>query len=198
MKIIIKELNDTERERMHQICISLFLTGHCYALAIALSRGTGWPIYGIIKDGLVWHAGVRDENERFWDARGRVDDGKIGEPFGLGDGLMMRQVTEEELQVTKFMNEIVIHRASVLAQMIWPNLPWNREAYRTRVLSFIRELDEISRKHQVWIRSEVPNRAMVVDQMDGREGFQVEPSATGQYFLKRYFESEQAHETAVC
>jgi hypothetical protein len=185
MKTIIEKFDEENWESVYEMCVAMYLQPNCYAFAIALSRGTGWPMHGILAHDTIWHAGVRDENGRFRDARGIVPEAEIGQALDIDPPYVTRVVAEEDLFRIKPIPDRLVVRASIMAEALWPELPWKKEAFRSRAIAFTEELAELCRKHKVWIRPPT-DHLMYIEEPYGDEGFRIQPTMLGQYAVNRY------------
>jgi hypothetical protein len=62
---------DTESaEFIRDLLIGTCLDGQCYEFAFAVSRGTGYPMIGLIVDDVIRHVAVALPDGRYLDARG--------------------------------------------------------------------------------------------------------------------------------
>ena len=177
---------------LHRTCLSMYLDGKCYAFATALHQGLGWPIIGlIIAKGVIRHVGVQGPDGELYDARGFVPKGKFEEPFGFPCPYDLRPVTINDLRRAGESceeRERSVRMARKMAETLWPELPW-KESLAGRVSAFASELEELSRKHGLWIRSPVPAAAplIAVDDEDA-EGYILRPTVEGIAFtIDRYY-----------
>jgi hypothetical protein len=186
MTTTFKALEAQDRKMLHDIILAMCLDGHCYAFAIALNRGTGWPMFGLMKDNVVRHAVVRDPIGVFHDARGEVIEKELGRPFGLKDPYVLKSVSEEELFSIKQISEYTIESASKKAQILWPELPWKSETLKNRIFAFSKELEAISRKHGLWLRAFLPTTPPVIAEDFGKElGYELGLTIDGSYTIRR-------------
>ena len=181
MPTLLKPLEKEDYERLHTMLIGMCLDGYCYALAIAFSRGIGWPMVGLMQDNVIRHAAVIEPDGTFWDARGRItDEAEFGRPFNIQPPHDLRLVFEDDLNAFKPVGEAMI--ASVLrkAQFLWPELPWKEGTLRTRALAFAEELESLSRKHGLWLRGCFPATPPVLAEgYDDEVGYKLEPTVDG-------------------
>jgi hypothetical protein len=188
MATIVKELPPETREFLHSFLKASCIDGKCYAFAIALYRGLGWPMVGLMLGEVIRHAGVRDPEGRFWDARGAVTEEKIGEPFGLKPPYDIRPITEQNLFSVKPIHDFEIeHVILKKAQVLWPKLPWKIKTRRERVRDFVKDLEKLSREHGLWIYGNFPTALPAIAEGEGDEtGYKVIADATGlNYFFNR-------------
>ncbi|GEM_PF-1118393 len=186
--IIWKKMEPQDHERL-QVMMSGYLHGSCYVFAIALSRGLGWPLIGLMKehyDGVtafkaVWHAGVRDPEGKLWDVRGPMNEDDFGKPFdGMDLPYELKPVTEKELIAVKRVTEGEIESALKKAQALWPYLPWKSDTWISRVAAFAVDLEKISRKHKVWVRGSFPTTLPILAEgMGDEKGYKVEQTEDG-------------------
>lgn len=160
------------------MCQTMYVAGECYEFAIALHRGLGWPMFGLMLNNQIFHAGVTDPDGNLYDARGLIPMENLGEPFDLRSPFVLREISEEEIaRDDKTMSEFSIARARRLAEAIWPKLPW-KNSLVSQVHAFTAELVALSRKHGIWIRSQTPgSQPILAFSDDGDEtGYKVEPT----------------------
>ncbi len=183
------------RDLFREVILAGCLNGRCYILAIALSRGTGWPIIGLMRGDVIAHAVVRGP-ESWWDARGPITENEIGAPFGMSPPYCLTPVAENEL-MAKIRKPMPISCHEIenilrMAQCAWPELPWKTPSRKEQVLSFAEELKALSRKYGLWIRSSNPTYPPMVVCATGNEGgYEVTPQAASfdgiYYGIKRVF-----------
>lgn len=184
MTIKVEELEPKYLETLHSMLIAMCLDGECYAFAIALSRGLGWPMMGLIHKNEIRHAAVLTPDEKFWDARGAVNEAEFGKPFGVLPPYDLRPITEDDLQRVKPVHEYLMESILKKAQIVWPNLPWKADALKYRVLLFAKELEELSRKHGLWIYGSFPTALPVITEGQGNEtGYELKPTIDGSSFF---------------
>ncbi len=185
----VRALSPEAREFLEGACESRFLDGECYAFAIALHRGTGWPIIGLMNGEEIRHAAVQRPDGLFHDARGAVSEAEFVEPFGGIPPLTLRSLTEKDFEGIHYPHSI--HMARRLAEALWPELPW-RDAKAEKVTKFADALATLSRKHGVWIRSNVPGSPPMLAEGSGDEGgYVLTPTEDGLAFsIDRYFKNE--------
>jgi len=182
--IVVKPLEKNAAVFLHDLCQSIFLDGECYAFAIALHRYTGLPLVGLIDQDTIRHAAVRcPEDGMLFDARGKVSEEEFREPFSKSPCCMLDSIEEKDLTEIRPVHETTIERAALTAGMLWPDLPWNKTSFLSRVRAFAKDLEEISCKHGIWIRAIVPGSPPILTQAFGDEGgYDVRPTLDGQAF----------------
>ncbi len=190
----LNNLSEDNRSAAVSGCLG-FVQGECFAFAIAVHEGTGLPLVGIECGGKIVHAGVRIADGRFFDGRGYVPEDKVaGWQFReIGPGYTIVPVTKERLYEIRegkiFPNTIVT--ASQLAQVGYPELPWNEACFVNRVKAFAHELEKLSRKHGFYITPFNEKAPPVIWPCeDDVWEYSVSPGLSGgQYFLRREIES---------
>lgn len=190
----IKKLVDEDKESyetLHGLCLSVFLDGECYALAIALNRGLAWPMIGLMNGDEIRHVAVLSPDGRLHDARGYIFEKEFGQPFDLPGQQIIKVVTEKDLIIDgepDMVRENTILMARKIAESLWPELPW-KDTFASRVSAFADELENLSRKHKLWIRSPVPASLPVIAVGDDDEaGYDLRPTHDGMTFtIERYF-----------
>lgn len=189
MTTVIKRLGDDDQEDwdilqgMHE---RGYLHGECYAFAIALHRGLGWPIVGVINtNDIAEHVGVRTPEGLLRDIRGAIDEESFAEPYSkLKTPLVFREVTEKELYDTReVIHDQVIAQARIIAESLWPELPW-KDSKEARLKAFADELEQLSRKYSLWVCAPVPTQKPVLFNGNGDEkGYDLLPTVTGNAYL---------------
>lgn len=189
MPTILKELQKRDAEHLHAMAEGIFLDGECYAFAIALHRNTGWPIVGLIRVDVIRHAGVRCPDGRLHDVRGPVFEEEFGLPFSVPAPYELREITEHDLYAAREIKTMAIDLASRIAQALWPDLPWKIDSSQKKALAFLHDLEEISRRHGIWIRSAVPGCPPRLSHQEGSEGgYVLVPTIDAlTYTIDRYF-----------
>ena len=157
MAVILRPLHETDQESLLSMCTAFFLQGECYAFAIALHRGLGWPIVGLMRGEVIEHALIQRPDGLLHDSRGPLlrEDRKLGQPFGFTPPYEMRVVSEKDLLAVRPVGELSIKRASLFAEALWPTFAW-KGGFQEQVLAFAKELEELSRRHRIWIRATYP------------------------------------------
>jgi hypothetical protein len=173
----LEGIDRESREILHGILAAMCLDGQCYELAIALHRGTGLPMFGLWSDeccgddgvpGTWRHAAVMLPDGGFVDARGRVTARDLGAPFGP-QHLAVRRISEADLTAVRPVREERIRTVAKLAQALWPDLPWKDTSFQGRMAAFLAGLEELSRKHRIWVRSPYPAARPMLAEGDGDE-----------------------------
>ena len=186
-------LEGEKRESLHRFAKGAYLDGLCYEMAIALHRTSGWKMVALNYGHPERHAAVRDPGGQLFDVRGRAaSEEEFGKPFGAAPPLDLREVTEEELRLVRPISEVQIRRAMFFVELLWPELAQNEKSTRLfRHVQFVNELEALSRRHGIWIRSPVPAVPTwpVLAEADGSEtGYELQPSEDGNaYFVNRSF-----------
>lgn len=191
MPTVIHALDQEYWEIFHQMCLGMYLDGGCYAFATALHRGLGWPMVGLMHGTEIRHVGVKCPDGGLCDARGFVPYESFGDPFGLSCPHELREVTEDELLregETPEYRENLVRIALKTAEVLWPRLPW-KKSFESKISDFANELETLSKKHGLWIRSPFPTAKPLITVGDGDEGgYEIRPTADGLTFsIDRYF-----------
>lgn len=190
MAPVYKPLDEKSIKMLKKMAKAVYLDGECYAFAIALSRGLGWPMVALVQAplGTLRHAAAYGPDHRLYDARGSFtqDDPAFGEPFGFVAPYAPRHVTEANLRAVRPVNERSVARAGEFAEAIWPDLPWLSSRKR-RAMDFLLELEGLCRKHQFWIRSPFPaGRPVLCDGVGDEAGYTLQHTAeAGSFFIDR-------------
>lgn len=178
-------------QMLQDLCLFMYLDGECYAFAIALHQGLGWPLIGVMDGEVIRHAGVRDPDGMLHDARGTVPEEELGHPFGLPQPYDLREITEKDLHGASGPPEARAHRvgsARRVAETLWPDLPW-RESLEARMRAFVDALESLSREHGLWIRSPTPANLPVIAVGDDAEGgYKIDPVlASSSFTIDRFY-----------
>jgi len=169
-----------------------YLHGECYAMAVALHEGLGWPLVGIWRNSVVDHAGVRRPDGAIHDIRGAVTESEFTQPFKRIQSYVVCDIVLEDLASkcgkTDVAWRLSIDRARRVAEALWPELPW-QDSLASRLVAFADELEALSRKHRFWLRGPVPAMSPVVaDSQNDEGGYLLEPMADGAtHMISRYF-----------
>ena len=170
-----------------ELCEGMYFEGECYAFAIALRQGLGWPIVGLMHKGVVRHAVVRKpEDGTLFDARGPITEiEELGRPFQVPQPYELRELKEDDLLAIRPVHERSIARARDIAEKIWPDLPWN-DSSLARARQFAQELEALSRKYDIWLRAPVPATPPILVVAEGDEGgYTLSPSLNALYTIDR-------------
>lgn len=149
---------------------ALYLEGECYAFAIAVHRGTGFSIVGLMEDGIIRHALIRKPNDMLFDVRGIIAEEEIGYPFFMNPPYTLRNITEYDLHAVRRIANMSIIYARLLAEELWPDLPWNVNGQENGLILFMDALEDLCRKHGFWIRACVPGSPPLIEKAHGDEG----------------------------
>lgn len=177
--ITVKDFDAEMAQILHDICKGIFLEGECYAFAIMLNRELGWPIMGLMDKNIVRHAIAQSPDGTWFDARGSLAEMELGKPFGISRPYNLRAVEENDLRAIRPVGEPSIAKARDIAERLWPHFPW-KNASMQKARAFAEELENLCKKHGVWLRSSSPGQAPILVIADGDEtGFALSPSASG-------------------
>ncbi|MDR3558693.1 MAG: hypothetical protein P4L61_04115 [Candidatus Pacebacteria bacterium] len=190
MSLKFEKLNEESLQILDDMARSIYLDGQCYEFAIALHRGLGWDLVGVMTGSIVGsvirHALVKSPDGKLWDIRGTVPVPEIGKPFDLDKVTLEYIMTEDMLRQVRPISESAINRASLFAQALWPDLPWRETTLRRKAFFFMADLEGLCRKHGIWIRAPYPAAQIVLCESCGDEkGFKLSPTLDGQYFFDR-------------
>lgn len=152
MPASLRPLSREDRDDLSMLIKSAYLKGGCYELAIALSRGLGWQMVGLMRGEEIYHVALRHPTnaKNMFDARGFFHEKDFGAPFGLPRPYVTKDVTEKDLRAVREIREHAVESAAKQAGARWPDLPW-KNGLHMRVLAFAQELEALSRKHKIWI-----------------------------------------------
>jgi len=184
--IKIKELEPEYREATHSFLVGVCLEGGRYAFAIALSRGLGWPMVGLFHKDEIRLAAVSGPDGTLRDVVGLVNEAELGKQFGIYE---LRPITEEDLKTVEPIDEYLVQSILRKAQIVWPDLPWKPDiSLRSKVDSFAKELEQLSRKHGFWIYGNFPTALPIITEEHGEEaGYELRPTMDGfSFFFNRF------------
>lgn len=186
MPTIMHPLDADDYIKNRDIARGTFLEGECYAFAIALHQGLGWPLVGLIKKDVIWHAGVENPVGFIYDGRGMLTRKEFTEYFG-GSPSEMRPIEIEELYAQRPIQPRAINLARAIAEALWPELPW-RESLASKALAFADALEKLCREHQMWIVAPSPTQRPCLFTGHGDEGgYEVRPTTNAKAFtIDRY------------
>lgn len=190
MSIKLEKLDQENWDSLHRMATCIYLDGQCYEFAVALHRGLGWKMVGLITGSVVGpvirHVLVESPDGKLWDVRGVVPLAEIGKPFNVDKVALEYVMTEEKLKAVRPISEEAIERASLVAEALWPELLWRTNTFQGRALWFMSDLESLCRRHGVWIRAPYPVAQIVLGKAYGdEEGFRISPTMDGQYFFDR-------------
>jgi hypothetical protein len=175
-----------EHRLLHEIYGGGFLHGECYAFALALYEGLGWPLVGLMNGAVIWHAGVRSPDGNIRDVRGSLSEAKFAEGF-VSAPYRIIPIVQSDLYNTRPIDTRAIDMARRLAETIWPELPW-RSTHANRVRAFVDELEELCRKHNLWIMHPLVTQLPRVAKGDELEdGYDVRPLDGSTFTIQRRF-----------
>ena len=169
-------------ETMRSLAHCTFLEGECYAFAIAVHRGTGLPIVGLMEGTVPRHAFVSwTQKNALVDVRGEhgINCMELGRPFHHQPPYDLQDINEGRLFGQRPVHDTAITAAGRWAEMLMPHLPWKKSRI-SRVSKFCDELEALCRKHKLWIRSPYPAAKPILYEADNDEaGYSLQPTATG-------------------
>jgi hypothetical protein len=166
-----------------------YLHGFCYVFAIAAKRLIGWPMVGIMDGGLIWHAGLRNPDGMFFDARGLINEKSFGAPFGFKLPYDLKEITEEDLLRHEKVNEHFVARAGSIIELRWPELVTSETSLRKRMKAFVDDLENLCHRHKMWLPAPHFAATPRIRQGDGTEaGYRLAPTPDSLvYTMTLYF-----------
>lgn len=181
---VIRKPDKDIMESMRNLCKSMFLDGECYAFAIALHRGLGWPILGLVINNEIRHAFLNPRIDNadsgiLFDARGYIAKEKLGKPFGVNQPYELRQIEEKDLYAARPIMKNFIDKARQFAEILWPDLPWKGGTRANKILAFANGLESLSRKCELWIRSPFPGSLPLLAEGCDDESYSLKIMADG-------------------
>ncbi|MBP9827837.1 hypothetical protein KBC55_01655 [Patescibacteria group bacterium] len=185
-------LEGDDWKTLHALIIGRCLDGQCYEFAAALQRLTGWSLWALrTHEHHMRHVLVRDSEGTLWDARGPLRDAReIGWPFGVREPYDLREITFEEMTQVRLVEEHAIEACALVIEVLWPNLVRCDSRLR-RQEAFVRDLEELSRKHNIWIRAPAEAQHVwpaLAEGIGGETGYTMAPTLDANaYYINRRF-----------
>lgn len=189
----IKPIDTELRAVLEDMVVATYLDGQCYEMAIALNRGLGWPIVGLILlppgtngELIVRHTAVRHPDGGIYDARGLVTEEEFVKPFGVGT-LIDFEMESDLRKHTRPITEHAITSAGKAAMSLWPELPWTSDSFVQSVLSFVNDLERLCKRHGFWLAAPVPSQASwpMIVLAEGDESYEIVTAGYGSYVVNR-------------
>jgi len=177
----------TEMDRMaketleNSMAVSIY--GNCYDLALALHRDIDCKLIGVTDGETIVHAGVLLPDGKIYDGRGEITAEEFLRPFKAENRRVVAGVTEEALIASGKVSEYKIEFYLCRARILWPDLPWKTKTKSAEILDFLEELEELCKRHKVWIRSSLSSAKPVLCEYQGDESYFAEPCIDGINFL---------------
>lgn len=171
-----------EEDRQHLIPA---LDGPCYEFAIALRDNTGWPLIGLVIDGVIRHAGAERPDGLIQDARGSLDDASFIDSFIDRDQpYEIRIIDEKALRETRERNgssidQGLIRHFKFIIPSVWPELPIPPDHPLERIKAFAEELRALSERHGICIREQCPGAPIHFAFLEGDEQYALSPTIDG-------------------
>lgn len=169
-------------DAVRSVALSTFLEGECYAFAIAIHRGTGLPIVGLMEGVVPRHAfAYWPQKSMFIDVRGEhgINGMELGKPFHHRPPYDLQDINEGRLFGQRPVEDATIAMAMCWAELLMPHLPW-KKGRMERVSKFCDELEKLCRRHGFWIRSPYPTtKPILYEADDDEDGYSIQPIATG-------------------
>jgi hypothetical protein len=185
MTTTVLPLSGESLNTMRSLAHSAFLDGECYAFAIAVSRGTGFPIVGLMEGSVPRHALVYNRDKgAFLDVRGEhtLHDQRLGEPFGHRAPYDLKEIPEARLFGQRPVHDMTIASARRMAEALFPALPWKR-GRAARAREFCDELEALCRRHGFWIRSPYPAaKPILCEAHQDEAGYTLRPTDCGMHY----------------
>jgi hypothetical protein len=165
-----------------------YLHGQCVALAIAIHRRTGWPLVasrGRRRELL--HAGVRTPSGLCMDIRGEVGERDFMALHGADHVTPADEATllEEDPKI----GEGAIRQADERLALLFPGLP-GPDARLTRIEAFANDLEEVCRRHGIWLRDDGPHGIIAYDGYGDEAGFRISLGTFGEARIHRMLEGQ--------
>lgn len=178
----IREMDRMAREIIGD-SMAASIYGDCYDLALALRRDLDCELIGVTDGKTIVHAGVLLPDGKIYDGRGGITAEEFLRPFKAEGRQIITGVAEEILIASGKVNEYKIQFFLCRAKILWPNLPWKTKTRSAEILDFLKELEELCKKHKIWIRSSLPSSKPVLCEYHGDESYFAEPCVDGTDFL---------------
>ncbi len=188
-------LNKSEQQLLVSDMYGDYLHGKCYEFAIALHEGLSLPLVGIQVGDEIIHAGVKSADDVYRDVRGDLTFKEFIQGFDITSEFIVRPTTREELEllfVWKTRVELpseFIDRARIHAESLWPSWAW-KNSQATRMENFVNDLEDLCRKHGIWIREQFPASPSIIyfgDEIEKGYSVQQMSAARLQFFLTQTF-----------
>lgn len=181
---------DPQTKDFISLLLASTIHGNCYHFAIAMNRTLHWPIVGLMQGDEIIHTGVLSPTGAIWDGRGKLSSAEeFAEPFGITDPII-KEVLEDDLHRYKKIQEPIIKVIIRKAQTIWPELPWQEGTFRETIISFLDELEELSRKYGLWLGNiSADNPTCIFEEFGKEEGYEISLTHDGNgYVIRRKLE----------
>ena len=173
MATLIEPLAETERD-------SLFNSppfnegGACLELALALHEGLGWQLMQIETDGAIRQCCVQQPDGVLFDLLRPMEPENLEVRFGPDH--FVRAVAADWVKREYEVSTDAIAQAHWWAWCVRPDLPWQSDPSQ-QYADFAAELDQLCRKHGVYLRASLTTQPMVVAPLNGGElGFTICPT----------------------
>jgi hypothetical protein len=180
----LKDADPAGYEFVGNLITSQFLDGQCYEFALALSEELGWPIVGImVNEGgkeIIRHVALLTPAGTYFDARGHVGVDTLTEPFGVREYFLKPNLVRADMEAVRTIYDNSIRLARKLAESFWPDLPW-KETRAMQARHFLADLEELSRKHGIWVFGNLPTEQPGLSFSDSQDeaGYTLKYNATG-------------------
>lgn len=187
MTIFHQVLEGEDREILHSMLVGRCLDGQCYEFALALRRLTGWSLWALSShEHAIRHLLVKDEEGVLWDVRGPLRDlQEIGQPFGVDQPYDLYEVTVDDIRRVRRIDADAIETCMRVIEVLWPNVA-RTESRMRRQEAFLRELEELSRAHGIWVRAPTEAQHMwpILTEAFGEEvGYTMAPSLDANAYM---------------
>lgn len=99
----------------------------------------------------------------------------------------MRQIDEEAVRNLYVIDEVILEKIALVAQALWPRLPWNAKSNIRKVALFADELQKLCETHNISLRTPSPF-GVTIGELHSEEIITLYPSTfPGEFHLKREF-----------
>lgn len=183
-----KELEGDDIRGAREILIGRYMAGYCVAWAIARKRSLdSHELVGIWRGPELMHAGTRINDQTYFDVRGKISMGEFVQGWG---GCTLRTNTEKELlvadpKITEDDIDLALFHLELLYPEHTPLYPLSRR--RRRLDVFVRELENLSKAHGIYLRSDLPKGKTIIayEAYGDEKGYEINWTLTGSAFLDR-------------
>lgn len=160
MPTTFEYLEGESKDNLYNCCDCEYLDRNCYEFAVALHRGLGWTMVGLINDSKpnewIRHVALLQPDGKLRDVRGEISLEEFGTHLDdVNPPYVTCPVTEDDLLGIRPVAEAKISLARRLAEALYPELPWY-SGQQKQYKEFADELEKLSRRTGVWIRSSIP------------------------------------------
>lgn len=174
----------------HRVARNVYLKEREGAIvfATALYDGLKWPILALMDGETVKHAGVRGPDGMFYDVRGPVSGRRLGKVFGCMPPYNLQGLSAGDLFQRTGLNygkfEQDVHQARRIAEILWPEWPWDKFGPTERGKAFAAEYQALCRKYEALVYPEKGGNLLINFNTSIERGeIELKPLATDAFIL---------------